>query len=164
MMSNVNEFSSADALRPSHHVHSSDDPLPGAQRGVNTVDYSAETMERTPSTWNDSMENQFTRAHPEMTGQREVAQHPHHDSLQQSHGEGNGISREQRPVDVQPPPVGGVSVGGNADLPEGKASVMDKVVGKTQKIIGKAAHNPDMHEKGELRETGGKAAARGEPA
>ncbi|KAF9078302.1 hypothetical protein BDP27DRAFT_1309371 [Rhodocollybia butyracea] len=65
-------------------------------------------------------------------------------------------------MDVQPTSAGGVAVRGNADLPEGKASMMDKIVGKTQKVVGKATNKPQMHEKGELRETGGKAAAQGE--
>ena len=30
-----------------------------------------------------------------------------------------------------------------------------------RQVIGKYTHNPDLHEKGELRETGGKAAAEG---
>jgi hypothetical protein len=31
----------------------------------------------------------------------------------------------------------------------------------SRQVIGKYTHNPDLHEKGELRETGGKAAAEG---
>ena len=31
-----------------------------------------------------------------------------------------------------------------------------------EQVIGKATRNPEMHERGELREAGGKAAARGE--
>ena len=63
-------------------------------------------------------------------------------------------------------------------MPEGHANIGDKIVGKTQKVgftvtggrlvhltprqvIGKYTQNPDLHEKGELRETGGKAAAEG---
>ncbi|THH27454.1 hypothetical protein EUX98_g6730 [Antrodiella citrinella] len=69
--------------------------------------------------------------------------------------------REERPLGVQSTSQGGVAVGGNSDLPEGHASVMDKVIGKTQKVAGKALKKPDMHEKGELREAGGKEAALG---
>lgn len=61
-------------------------------------------------------------------------------------------------------------------MPEGHANMGDKIVGKTQKVsfavvvrphlisrqvVGKYTHNPDLHERGELRETGGKAAAEG---
>ncbi|KAJ3775806.1 hypothetical protein FB446DRAFT_842904 [Lentinula raphanica] len=161
-MSNFNDFSATEATRPTHHVHGSNDPLPGAKRGVNAVDYSAETMERTPSTWNERTEEQFAREQPGLMGSSE---HGHHGSHHESHHdqyEGRNAFTEQRPMDVQPTSAGGVAIGGNSDLPEGKASMMDKVVGKTQKVIGKATHKPEMHEKGELRESGGKAAVLGE--
>lgn len=74
--------------------------------------------------------------------------------------------------------IGGVAIGGESDLPEGNAGFGDKMIGKTQKVdssphymfmylqrlkvFGKYTHNPEMHEKGELRETGGKAAAHGQ--
>jgi hypothetical protein len=35
--------------RPQHHVHKSSDPLPGAQGGGSTIDYSATAVERIPS-------------------------------------------------------------------------------------------------------------------
>ncbi|KAJ7278991.1 hypothetical protein C8J57DRAFT_1059766, partial [Mycena rebaudengoi] len=58
---------------------------------------------------------------------------------------------------------GGVAVGGvHEDMPMGKASVADKLIGKTQKFVGKATYNFDLHEKGELRESVGKAAVMGE--
>ncbi|KAJ3808521.1 hypothetical protein F5876DRAFT_67216 [Lentinula aff. lateritia] len=171
-MSNVNDITSSEATRPSHHVHGSEDPLPGAKRGgVNAIDYSAETMERTPSTWNEGTERKFAQDHPEIMGaqpehgQTQTHREHHHNHHHEHHDrpqEGRNAFSEQRPMDVHPTSAGGVAVDGNSDLPEGKATVMDKVVGKTQKIIGKATHKPEMHEKGELRETGGKAAARGE--
>ncbi|KAI0669011.1 hypothetical protein C8Q78DRAFT_1044153 [Trametes maxima] len=65
-------------------------------------------------------------------------------------------------MDVRPTAVGGVAVGGDADLPEGHAGLADKVIGKTQKVTGKMTHNAAMHEKGELREAGGKKAAMGQ--
>ncbi|KAJ3784961.1 hypothetical protein GGU10DRAFT_399715 [Lentinula aff. detonsa] len=161
-MSSSNDFSAADAARPTHHVHGSNDPLPGAKRGVNAVDYSAETIERTPSTWNERTEEQFAREQPGLRGATsEDRHHGHHDN----HGEGHHGSRtdtsEQRPMDDQPTHGGGVAVGANANTSESKPSVIDKVVGKTQKIVGKATHKSEMHEKGELRETGGKAASQG---
>ena len=30
--------------------------------------------------------------------------------------------------------LGGVAIGGRSDLPEGRAGMMDKIVGKTQKV------------------------------
>ncbi|KIK65050.1 hypothetical protein GYMLUDRAFT_160466, partial [Collybiopsis luxurians FD-317 M1] len=71
---------------------------------------------------------------------------------------GKNTFTESRPMNVEPAPAGGVAVDGNVDLPEGKAGIMDKVVGKTQKV---ATNKPELYEKGELRESGGKAAASG---
>ena len=82
------------------------------------------------------------------------------------------------------PRAGGVAIGGQSDLPMGHAGMVDKLVGKTQKVrsrlrpypstcssvraltplaqvAGKMTGNPEMHERGELRESGGKAAAEG---
>lgn len=47
---------------------------------------------------------------------------------------------EDRPMDVQPAPGGGVSIGGNDDLPMGKAGFGDKVIGKTQKVSNHSVH------------------------
>ncbi|KAJ3572199.1 hypothetical protein NP233_g3244 [Leucocoprinus birnbaumii] len=72
-----------------------------------------------------------------------------------------GIGRDEgytdRPLGVQPAREGGVALGGrqNEELPMGKAGLGDKVIGKTQKVMGKMSNNPEMHEKGELREAGG---------
>jgi hypothetical protein len=63
----------------------------------------------------------------------------------------------------------------------GKAGLVDKVIGKVEKVgslsaspfnivshgrirqvIGKVTHNADMHEAGELRESGGKEAVTGQ--
>ena len=76
--------------------------------------------------------------------------------------------------------VGGVAIDGRDDVPEGRANLADKLIGKTQKVsmaggpsqnqfrpilgqvAGKITKNPEMHEKGELREAGGKGAVTGE--
>jgi hypothetical protein len=79
------------------------------------------------------------------------------------------------------PFIGGVARGGQGDLPIGKANLLDKVIGKAEKVwsciagyfisltlldalqvIGKVSGNADMHEAGELREAGGKKAVTGE--
>ncbi|KZP08897.1 hypothetical protein FIBSPDRAFT_760747 [Athelia psychrophila] len=130
--------------RPEHHLHGSSQPLPGARGGDATTDYSPEAIERAPpSAFDDA----------------------NIDSIPPSTHHGESASNaydEDRPLDVQSAPEGGVGIGGNDELPMGKASFGDKVIGKTQKLVGKMAHKPEMHEKGELREKGGKAAAAGE--
>ncbi|KAK7045475.1 hypothetical protein VNI00_007728 [Paramarasmius palmivorus] len=150
-----NEFNTSNlntaAVRPEHHVHGSSDPLPG-NKGVNAVDYSAENFERTPSTWDEKNERQFAA---------DQTQHQTHDEFgsQQS---GRNAFNSERPMNVQPTEAGGVAVDGRSDLPEGRATAADKLIGKTQKVIGKMTHKPELHEKGELRESGGKAAAMGQ--
>ena len=37
--------------------------------------------------------------------------------------------------------LGGVAIGGRSDLPEGRAGMMDKIVGKTQKVR-ESIHHP----------------------
>ncbi|KAI0060175.1 hypothetical protein BV25DRAFT_1787906, partial [Artomyces pyxidatus] len=77
--------------------------------------------------------------------------------------QGQNANNSSRPLDVKPTAAaGGVARGGQEDLPMGKANVMDKVIGKTEKVVGKLTKNADMHESGELREAGGKKAAAGE--
>ncbi|KAL1938328.1 hypothetical protein VTO73DRAFT_11779 [Trametes versicolor] len=62
--------------------------------------------------------------------------------------------------------TGAVMVGGqhsmNPNLPERKAKLADEIIGKTQKVAGKVTSQPAMHEKGKLREAGGKTAAQGQ--
>jgi len=84
-------------------------------------------------------------------------------------------------IEILASSVGGVARGGQDDLPMGKANLLDKVIGKTEKVwsciaryfisltlldalqvIGKATGNADRHEAGELREAGGKKAVTGE--
>jgi len=76
--------------------------------------------------------------------------------------EGRNALNSERPLNVQPTPAGGVARGGQADRPMGEATLMDKVIGKTEKVIGKVTGNQDRHEAGELREAGGKKAVTGE--
>ncbi|EKM76206.1 hypothetical protein AGABI1DRAFT_94308 [Agaricus bisporus var. burnettii JB137-S8] len=77
---------------------------------------------------------------------------------------GEGTLQQERPLGVQPATQGGVAIGGrqDEDLPMGKATAADKMIGKTQKVAGKMGKNPELHEKGELREAGGKAATTGQ--
>ncbi|KAM6493169.1 hypothetical protein JOM56_011303, partial [Amanita muscaria] len=50
---------------------------------------------------------------------------------------------------------------GQSDLPLGFPDMGDKIIGKTQKVMGKMTNNPELHEKGELRQYGGRAAVHG---
>ncbi|TRM63204.1 hypothetical protein BD626DRAFT_402834 [Schizophyllum amplum] len=88
------------------------------------------------------------------------------EALKQQHRTGSTAGKnaftEERPMGVEPTSQGGVAVGGQDDKPMGKAKFTDKMVGKTEKVIGKMSKNPQMHEKGELREAGGKQAAIGQ--
>ncbi|THV02646.1 hypothetical protein K435DRAFT_827437 [Dendrothele bispora CBS 962.96] len=135
----TNMSSNMPTTRPEHQVHDSSDPLPGA-RGAQSgaVDYSPETIERMPTSQLDQQ------------------------GVPETHTEGRNAFTESRPMDVKPTDNGGVAIGGRSDLPEGKAKMTDKIIGKTEKVIGKMTKNPEMHEKGELREAGGKAATIGE--
>ena len=118
--------------------------------------------------------------------QPQPSSHPRDDStegLQHQQRTGSAAGRtaftEERPLGVQPTSqgasfittfltsltdthTGGVAVGGQDDKPMGHAKLTDKIVGKTEKVMGKMSKNPQMREKGELREAGGKAAATGQ--
>ncbi|KAH9976836.1 armadillo-type protein [Lactifluus volemus] len=58
----------------------------------------------------------------------------------------------EKPWIFKPTQAGGLTRGGQEDLPMGKARFLDKVIGKSEKVIGKATQNDDMQETGELRE------------
>ncbi|EPQ55639.1 hypothetical protein GLOTRDRAFT_128861 [Gloeophyllum trabeum ATCC 11539] len=118
---------------PTHRVHHSEDPLPGTRGVAPAADYSAEATE-----------------------------HFDDQNVPRPSGQVDSAVDEQRPLGTAPTTGGGVAIGGEEDLPMGKAGLGDKIVGKTQKVVGKVAKNPEMHEKGELREAGGKAAAQGQ--
>ncbi|KAJ7145762.1 hypothetical protein C8R44DRAFT_601014 [Mycena epipterygia] len=81
----------------------------------------------------------------------------------QDSAKGRTAFSAERPLNTEPHPDGGVAIDGGHDaMPMGKASATDKLIGKAQKVVGKVAHKPELHEKGELRESGGKAAATGD--
>ncbi|KAM5537333.1 hypothetical protein V8D89_009063 [Ganoderma adspersum] len=139
-----------EAAPPTHHLHKSSDVLPGTAR---TKAQGAGAGIRDGSDVRD----------PESFEDRLAAPDQQDPTCEFGPGpEGRNAWTEERPLGVQPTERGGVAVGGREDLPETHASAADKLVGKTQKVIGKVTGNPEVHEKGELRESGGKAAARGE--
>lgn len=65
------------------------------------------------------------------------------------------------PLNVQYVPEGGVAIDGRQGLPIGVPTARDHLVGKLQKVAGKLFRNPTLQEVGELRDAGGKAAAKG---
>jgi len=137
-------FNESQIPRPEHHIHDSSEPLPGAQPAV---DDSTNAMERTPSSAfdpenidNPNMQTNFARS---------------------GSAAGQTAFNSERPMNVQPAQEGGVAVGGESDLPIGKVSFGDKVIGKAEKVAGKYTKKPEMQAKGELREAGGKDAVLG---
>ncbi|KAJ7619571.1 hypothetical protein FB45DRAFT_871705 [Roridomyces roridus] len=144
MASIPNDINMTNEMRPEHHVHRTDEPLPGARGGAPAADYNPDTIERMPSS---AWEDPSTRDTPDVT-------------FAASADKGRDAFSEERLTGVQPHD-GGVAIDGTAghdQMPTGKASATDRVIGKAQKVIGKVTHNPEMLDKGELRETGGKAA------
>ncbi len=164
------------SIRPEHHIHSDADPIPG-NRGVDPVDYSAESMERNPSsTWKSGNPNtEFGESGRQTGGEHHAQQHQHKRDQQPGQnfdsdlapsnagtgfetrgapptGSGAGATafNSERPMGVQPSSAGmflrdlyklgidyfsgGAAIGGRDDLPEGKASAMDKMIGKTEKV------------------------------
>ncbi|KAF5347331.1 hypothetical protein D9756_009887 [Leucocoprinus leucothites] len=169
------------AMRPEHHLHDSSEPLPGtgAASARPTADYSTgESIDQNVgrSRFGGQGQDQlgeYGSGLPETTPARHdrptqvtFDDERQHDTTARDTG-ASGIGREEaytdRPLGVQPAKQGGVALGGREkeELPMGKAGFGDKMIGKTQKVMGKMSNNPEMHEKGELREAGGKPAVTG---
>ncbi|KAG1767372.1 hypothetical protein EV702DRAFT_754999 [Suillus placidus] len=166
MSQNNTNNAALNTSRPQHQLHDSSQPLPGSgsRAAVQTQDYSPANIERMPSsvvhgkdTPTESDDADSTRATIGTPSAGRTAR----DSHQSESARGNTAFTSERPLGVQPTPEGGVAIGGQPNLPEGHAGFSDKVIGKTQKVIGKYTKNEELHEKGELRETGGKEAALG---
>ncbi|PIL26192.1 hypothetical protein GSI_11947 [Ganoderma sinense ZZ0214-1] len=152
--SNPSAASGMNDAPPTHHLHKSSDVLPAgaaqsqADRGTG-AGADAQGNVRDPESFEDRL------ASPDQ-------QDPSCEFDPTHAHEGRNAWTEERPLGVQPTERGGVAIGGREDLPETHASTADKLVGKTQKVVGKMTKNSEMHERGELRESGGKAAVRGE--
>ncbi|KAF8574229.1 hypothetical protein K439DRAFT_1624491 [Ramaria rubella] len=133
---------------PTHRVHQSSDRLPAHPRDFPHED----SVGVTGGT------NEF----PE--GNSQVASHTNNGDIApfDSTTATSGHDNATRPLNTQPAPEDSVARGGQEGLPQGKASLTDKIIGKTEKVVGKMKKDPELHEKGELREAGGKAAAAGE--
>jgi len=89
--------------------------------------------------------------------------HAHHGHPQEEtrHFQGTGTDNDTRGTHEGRTGAGLVGNGHNdaTDLPEGKPTMMDKIVGKAQKMMGKSKGDQDMEQAGEVRATEGKAAA-----
>lgn len=99
-INNFNDTSLPTETRPEHHVHKSNEPLPGARGGAPAADYSASTMERLPSAvWQDTDASQPTR---EAEFQPERPDMPE----RQDSAKGRTAFSEQRPLNTEPHPDG----------------------------------------------------------
>ncbi|KAI0070871.1 hypothetical protein K474DRAFT_1687280 [Panus rudis PR-1116 ss-1] len=154
---------------PTHHIHRDSEPLPGARgasaAGANSATYDT-NVTNDSQTWKPNNEKHFgagTDTGAVMAGGQHTADFDSTGAAshgqQQRAAEGRNAFNEDRPT---PTSQGGVAVGGRDDLPESHASTTDKLIGKTQKVAGKYLHKPELHEKGKLREAGGKAAVAGQ--
>ncbi|KAF9647215.1 hypothetical protein BDM02DRAFT_3129866 [Thelephora ganbajun] len=130
--------------RPEHHLHRDSEPLPGS----NSTAY-GQDQHRHAGVWENRRDIGVTGIHQ---GTPE---------FQDSSFSRNAFSSE-RPLNIQSTDQGGVAVDGRGDLLEGHANVTDKLIGKLQKVTRKYMNKPELHEKGELRESGGKLAVVGE--
>ncbi|KAJ7873111.1 hypothetical protein B0H14DRAFT_2721003 [Mycena olivaceomarginata] len=158
-------YTSTSEPRPEHHVHSANEPLPGARGGAPAADYTPETMERVSSSvWQDADASQPTRETAELHGDFDNSNSTRPELPErQDSAKGRTAFSGERPLNTEPHPEGGVAIdGGHEGMPMGKASATDKLIGKAQKLVGKVTKKPEMHEKGELRESGGKSAAAGD--
>ncbi|EGN94834.1 hypothetical protein SERLA73DRAFT_187902 [Serpula lacrymans var. lacrymans S7.3] len=166
------------ATRPTHHIHDSSEPLPGsgARNATSAQDYTPANIERTPSsaihessTPSDALSQRSTGGYDSPDSTRATMGSPavgtgaggasHISYNQQKSSQGKSALDSDRQPDVQPSSAGGVAVGGQDDSTQGHATMSDKIVGKTQKVMGKYMNKPAMHDKGEVRETSGKDAA-----
>ncbi|KAG6335078.1 hypothetical protein ID866_4006 [Astraeus odoratus] len=161
---------------PQHRLHSANEPLPGSGTPAQN-DYSDDSIDRHSSGAARGESGRYESEEQFSPGRRAAGNvyETSGDDLgsegrgrstgvgadQLQGGEGRSAYNSERPLGVAPAPEGGVAVGGQSNLPGSGANFGDRVIGKTEKVMGKATRNPEMHERGELREAGGKAAAEG---
>ncbi|KAJ7873108.1 hypothetical protein B0H14DRAFT_2569935 [Mycena olivaceomarginata] len=113
-------------------------------------------MERVSSSvWQDADASQPTRETTELHGDFDNSNstRPELPERQDTPRGGRLSAASARGVDID---------GGHEGMPMGKASATDKLIGKGQELVGKVTKKPEMHGKGELRESGGKSAAAGD--
>ncbi|KAI6118457.1 hypothetical protein F5141DRAFT_620621 [Pisolithus sp. B1] len=152
---------------PQHRLHDSNQPLPHQRRrGCECENY-----ERAPENAGAGQQERDVYGGGEQPREHQGAQRTAPgtgigaERRDEDNFQGAGVGRNayttDRPLGVQPVPEGGVAVGGQRNLDTSQATITDKIFGKTEKVVGKATNNPAMHERGELREAGGTAAAEG---
>ena len=132
---------------PEHHIHRDSEALPGARGSAPAADYSADVMNN-EHVWQDNNQRQFGAG----TDDRAVMGGAQHQSASAPGAQsGRNAYNEERPLNVQPTSegrwrsslhtyaakpgtVGGVAIDSRDDVPMGKASFTDKLIGKTQKV------------------------------
>lgn len=150
---------------PQHRLHDPNQPLPRREGRE------GENFERAPESVGAGQQQRGNV----YGGSEEPCEH--RGAQRRTHGSGVGAERGEdylqgagagrnayttdRPLGVRPVPEGGVAIGGQPNLDTSQVGVTDKIFGKTEKVVGKMTNNPEMHERGELREAGGRAAAEG---
>lgn len=163
------------STQPQHHLHSSSDVLPGDPRGnMGDQDMGSNNLSQGGQT-GQTRGNEFGgQRQPESAfGEQQSG------GLQQQGGNvglGSGASAGDWERDVGQT-QGGVPVEGHhhhhhhsghhggqqpaqaaQQAAQKPVSTTDKLLGKTQKVVGRVSDNSEMQMKGELRESGGKAA------
>ncbi|KAH7103699.1 hypothetical protein BKA62DRAFT_696202 [Auriculariales sp. MPI-PUGE-AT-0066] len=131
------------AMAPVHRLHSQNEPLPPPRDTY--IDFDGVPTADAPPTHRLHSDNEALPLPPDQQQQ----QGPRFTD--------NTAYTQERPLGVQPVREGGVAIDGREGLPEGRSTMMDKLAGKTQKVVGKMTNNSEMHERGDLREAGGKA-------
>ncbi|KAH9951191.1 hypothetical protein B0H21DRAFT_705844 [Amylocystis lapponica] len=161
--SNPNAYNPTDTYAaqppPAHHVHHDSEPLPGTRGAAPAPDYDADTTNQS-RTWETEISGNPAPTRTTTRSWRAGSTPVQTRRCAIGKALASACSRHHKVAWL------------SADrlTPEGKAKLTDKLIGKTQKVshrghvtdAGKATKNPDMHERGELREAGGKAAAMGE--
>ncbi|KAF9791970.1 hypothetical protein BJ322DRAFT_1097330 [Thelephora terrestris] len=145
--------------RPEHHLHRDSEPLPRTNSTALGQDQSTDPSTSVPRFSHSPSIPHFSSTYRSFLGVTGV--HQGTPDFQDSSFKQNAFNSD-RPLNVQPADQGGVAIDGRGDLPEGNATTTDKIVGKMQKVTGKYMNKPELHEKGELRESGGKLAVTGE--
>ncbi|KAF4586133.1 hypothetical protein EYR38_010407 [Pleurotus pulmonarius] len=155
-----------DFNNPSHHVrHDESEPLPGARGARDTVDYSPDNLGDDNTSW---IRDKHTAAAgyastnerlPSALGGRDTVDDRTNNLGDNSPSWGRDKSSTSTNNSSNNGRINlGAGFGKDIDAGEtkGHAGMGDKVIGKTQQMMGKMTNNADLREKGELRETGGK--------
>ncbi|TFY82177.1 hypothetical protein EWM64_g1838 [Hericium alpestre] len=133
---------------PAHARHQAQ---PGVQGFQPAAHYGADTTGRTEGqTTGFDQGGRFENRPERVQDSRVQGSEPTYDIHEQP--------EHSRMTEHQGTRAGHAAPGHQGDL-QGKASVMDKVIGGAQKMTGKLTNNPEKQEQGEVRETSGKAAA-----